>query len=43
MMDLHSLKEFVDKECINYISIDLLWNGLIESKKIVRIRSNNDG
>ena len=34
MMDLHSLKEFVDKECINYISIDLLWNGLIESKKI---------
>ncbi len=34
IMDLDTIKEFVDKDCINFISIDLPWNGLIESKKI---------
>ena len=37
IMDLDTIKEFVDKDCINFISIDLPWNGLIESKKLLNI------
>ena len=32
--ELHDLKDFIDKDCINFISIDLPWSGLTESKKI---------
>ena len=28
---------FIDKKCIDYLSIDLIWNGLTESKKILRL------
>ena len=34
IMELRNLKNFIDKGCINFISIDLPWNGLAESKKI---------
>tara|TARA_Y100000816_G_scaffold287912_1_gene271502 strand:- start:169 stop:1365 length:1197 start_codon:yes stop_codon:yes gene_type:complete len=34
IMELSSLIKFIDKKCIDYLSIDLIWNGLTESKKI---------
>lgn len=34
IMQLDDLKKFVDGKCADYISIDLPWNGLNESKKI---------
>ena len=33
-MELDNLKNFIDTSCIDFISIDLPWNGLTESKKI---------
>ena len=34
LMELDNLKNFIDTSCIDFISIDLPWNGLTESKKI---------
>lgn len=34
IMELSNLMKFIDKKCVDYISIDLIWNGLTESKKI---------
>ena len=33
-MELSSLKKFINKKFVDCISVDLIWNGLTESKKI---------
>ena len=34
IMELSSLKKFINKKFVDCISVDLIWNGLTESKKI---------
>ena len=34
IMGINALKEFIDSDCADIISIDVVWNGLSESKKI---------
>tara|TARA_B100000902_G_scaffold356254_1_gene369779 strand:- start:12127 stop:13323 length:1197 start_codon:yes stop_codon:yes gene_type:complete len=34
IMELSNLEKFIDKKCSNFISVDLIWSGLTESKKI---------
>ena len=34
IMELFHLKEFIEKKCLDFVSVDLCWNGLTESIKI---------
>ncbi len=34
IMELSNLEKFIDKKCSDFISVDLIWSGLTESKKI---------
>ena len=42
IMLLKDLKIFIDEKCVDYISIDLPWTGLIESKKIAEYCNINN-
>jgi len=42
IMFLDQYKNFIDKKCANYFSIDVAWNGFLESLKIAKYAKNKN-